>query len=172
MFGSLGSGSGSGKKQRSRSNSRASTLVTHSTGTTTTHTNDSSTRFFASQRSVSTAATSVMEAGDSFGHKSRSSSSPRKLLGSLSRSPSKSCDSADFAAMSYDSLSRSAPSAQSFLAADVVMNDESLDNVELNLALARHNSRTLQHNIETEALKRGRTASTVEDTIPEGMWVV
>lgn len=70
--------------------------------------------------------------------------------------------------MSYDSLSRSAPTTQSFLTVDSFAADESLDHVEHNLALARHNSRTLQYTSGTEAPKRGPTGSFVEETIPEG----
>lgn len=132
-------------------------------------------RFF-SQRSMSTAPTSVMD-GDSLGQKSRQS--PRKLFSrgkspeqtSPSKgSPSKSLDSSlEFAAMSYDALSRSASvmqgSSDDRHPRSMVTDDSELD-LSLRLELARHNSLTQQN---TGPSQQRRIQHSVEDTILEGL---
>lgn len=172
-FGSDGSGPGSGSRKRSRSNSRASTLVTHSTGTTTTGTSDSM-RFF-SQRSMSTALTSVLD-GDSLGQKSRQTS-PRKLFSrgkspeqTLKGSPSKLLDgSLEFAAMSYETLSRSASVAEGNSGDQrhqSMVGDNSELDLSLRLELARHNSLTHQNNGSSQ---QRRVQLSAEDALLEGL---
>lgn len=177
FFGSsvAGSGSnGSSSRKRSRSNSRGSTLVSHSTGTTTSGTNDSSTRFF-SQRSVSTAATSVMDGGDSFGHSHKSSSSPMKFF-QRGRSPEQGgspSKSAEFASMSYDSLSRSTSAAasngrdKSRERPTSMVTDESSE-VDLRLELARHNSLISQQHSGSSGAPARVAQAYMDETIPEG----
>ena len=113
--------------------------------------------------------------GDSLGQKSRQSS-PRKLFSrgkspeqtSPSRgSPSKSLDgSLEFAAMSYEALSRSASTEESNSVDprphSMVTDDSELD-LSLRLELARHNSLTQPNNGPSQ--QRGIQP---EDTIPEG----
>jgi hypothetical protein len=133
-------------------------------------------RFF-SQRSMSTAPTSVMD-GDSLGQKSRHSS-PRKLFSrsksleqtSASRgSPSRSLDgSFEFAAMSYEALPRSASMEKSNSdhprPHSMVTDDSELD-LSLRLELARHNSLTQQNNGPSQ---QRRLQPGVEETILEGL---
>lgn len=164
-FGSVSSHS----NKRSRSaNSRASVIHTQSTGTT-----DMSFKF--SQRSGSTAASSVVD-DESFSQKSRESS-PRKLfkrgrspelgIRSGSNSPTKSRDSSRerFTAMYADEDEDEVRTAET-IHATVPASDQSEWDLSLRLELARQNS--LSQSVAGDVVTERRTERYTHETIVEG----